>query len=219
MEFLATDLPSLLTMTRVGQNHIYTEYIWCFRQGNHQIYNHIRCGVYMVLANPDVDPYWIDCDPTDLLIVRSDSVRDACRLHQLICEGLHNDSLEFAGVHSLSILGRRHGGLHDCTPFTLRLLWKKWHRLFLCPHACVGTHAWDLRKFYSYRITLSNHLLTSAFITLSTHPLEGMRLCMAFPYDLWVVHAFAHGFPYFDIVHALTCVGDIARGPELAAAK
>jgi len=29
-------------MIRVGQNHIYTVYIWCFWQGNHQIY-----GVYI----------------------------------------------------------------------------------------------------------------------------------------------------------------------------
>jgi len=35
----------------VGQNHIYTVYIWYFWQGNHQIYGHIRC-VYTVLASP-----------------------------------------------------------------------------------------------------------------------------------------------------------------------
>ena len=38
-------------MRRVGQNHIYTVYIRCFWQGNHQIYGHIRC-IYTVLANP-----------------------------------------------------------------------------------------------------------------------------------------------------------------------
>jgi len=38
-------------MHRVGQNHIYTVYIRCFWQGNHQIYGHIRC-IYTVLANP-----------------------------------------------------------------------------------------------------------------------------------------------------------------------
>jgi len=38
-------------ITRVGQNHIYTEYIRYFWQGNHQIYGHIRC-IYTVLANP-----------------------------------------------------------------------------------------------------------------------------------------------------------------------
>jgi hypothetical protein len=36
---------------RVGQNHIYTVHIRCFRQGNYQIYGHIRC-IYTVLANP-----------------------------------------------------------------------------------------------------------------------------------------------------------------------
>jgi len=40
-----------LHICRVGQNHIYTVYIWCFWQGNHQIYGHIRC-IYTVLANP-----------------------------------------------------------------------------------------------------------------------------------------------------------------------
>jgi hypothetical protein len=38
-------------IARVGQNHIYTVYIWYFWQGNHQIYGHIRC-IYTVLANP-----------------------------------------------------------------------------------------------------------------------------------------------------------------------
>jgi hypothetical protein len=42
---------SFRCMCRVGQNHIYTGYIWCFWQGNHQIYGHIRC-IYTVLANP-----------------------------------------------------------------------------------------------------------------------------------------------------------------------
>ena len=36
---------------RVGQNRIYTVYIWYFWQGNHQIYGYIRC-IYTVLANP-----------------------------------------------------------------------------------------------------------------------------------------------------------------------
>jgi hypothetical protein len=36
---------------RVGQNHIYTVYIWYFWQGIHQIHGHIRC-IYTVLANP-----------------------------------------------------------------------------------------------------------------------------------------------------------------------
>ena len=36
---------------RVGQNHIYTVYLRCFWQGNHQIYCHIRC-IYTVLASP-----------------------------------------------------------------------------------------------------------------------------------------------------------------------
>jgi len=36
---------------RVGQNHIYTVYIRCFWQRNHQKYGHIRC-IYTVLANP-----------------------------------------------------------------------------------------------------------------------------------------------------------------------
>jgi hypothetical protein len=38
-------------MCRVGQNHIYTVYIRYFWQGNHQIYDYIRC-IYTVLANP-----------------------------------------------------------------------------------------------------------------------------------------------------------------------
>ena len=37
-------------ITRIGQNHIYTVYIQCFWQGNHQIYGHIRC-IRTVLAN------------------------------------------------------------------------------------------------------------------------------------------------------------------------
>jgi len=40
------------THYRVGQNHIYTVCIWYFWQGNHQIYDHIRC-IYTVLANPN----------------------------------------------------------------------------------------------------------------------------------------------------------------------
>ena len=42
---------TLSSMCRVGQNHIYTVYIRCFWQENHQIYGHIRC-IYTVLANP-----------------------------------------------------------------------------------------------------------------------------------------------------------------------
>jgi len=38
-------------MARVGQNHIYTFYIRCFWQGNHQIYGHIQC-IYTILSNP-----------------------------------------------------------------------------------------------------------------------------------------------------------------------
>jgi len=34
-------------ISKVGQNHIYTVYIRCFWQGNHQIYS-----IYTVLANP-----------------------------------------------------------------------------------------------------------------------------------------------------------------------
>ena len=30
-------------MHRVGQNHIYTLYVRYYRQGNNQIYGHIRC--------------------------------------------------------------------------------------------------------------------------------------------------------------------------------
>jgi len=41
----------LTSICRVGQNHIYTVYIWYTWQGNHQIYGHIRC-IYTVLANP-----------------------------------------------------------------------------------------------------------------------------------------------------------------------
>jgi len=41
--------------TRVGQNHIYTEYVRYFWQGNHQIYGHIGC-IYTVLANTKKDP-------------------------------------------------------------------------------------------------------------------------------------------------------------------
>jgi len=37
-------------MLRVGQNHIYTVYIQCLWQGNHQIYSHIWCE-YTVMAN------------------------------------------------------------------------------------------------------------------------------------------------------------------------
>jgi len=40
------------TISRVGQNHIYTVHIRYFWQGNHQIYGHIRC-IYTVLANPN----------------------------------------------------------------------------------------------------------------------------------------------------------------------
>jgi len=32
-------------LTRVGQNHTYTVYLNCFRQGNHQKYGHVRCSV------------------------------------------------------------------------------------------------------------------------------------------------------------------------------
>jgi len=38
------------SISRVGQNHIYTVYIRYFWQGNHCIYGHIRC-IYTVLAN------------------------------------------------------------------------------------------------------------------------------------------------------------------------
>ena len=38
-----------LRIRSVGQNHIYTVYIRHFRQGNHQVYGHIRC-IYMVLS-------------------------------------------------------------------------------------------------------------------------------------------------------------------------
>jgi len=50
---LCTGTPNICTyvhICRVGQNHIYTMYIRYFRQGNHQIYGHIRC-IYTVLAN------------------------------------------------------------------------------------------------------------------------------------------------------------------------
>jgi len=40
-----------LYIRRVGQNHICTVFIRYFWQGNHQIYDHIRC-IYTVLANP-----------------------------------------------------------------------------------------------------------------------------------------------------------------------
>jgi len=39
------------TISRVGQDHIYTTYIRHFWQGNHHIYGHIRC-IYTVLVNP-----------------------------------------------------------------------------------------------------------------------------------------------------------------------
>jgi hypothetical protein len=39
-----------LHLSRVGHNHIYTVYIRCYWQGNHQMYGHIRC-IYTVLAN------------------------------------------------------------------------------------------------------------------------------------------------------------------------
>jgi uncharacterized membrane protein YcjF (UPF0283 family) len=42
---------------RVGENHIYTLYIQCFWQGNHQIYSYKRC-IYTVLAN---QPYTYAC--------------------------------------------------------------------------------------------------------------------------------------------------------------
>jgi uncharacterized protein YjaG (DUF416 family) len=40
-----------LLVSRVGQNYTLTVYIRYFGQGNHQIYDHIRC-IYTVLANP-----------------------------------------------------------------------------------------------------------------------------------------------------------------------
>jgi hypothetical protein len=45
-----------IQMSRAGQNHIYTVYMRCFWQGNHQIYAHIRCR-YTVLANPTIELY------------------------------------------------------------------------------------------------------------------------------------------------------------------
>jgi len=36
---------------RVGQNHMYTVYIWYIWQGNHQIYGRIQC-IYTVLDDP-----------------------------------------------------------------------------------------------------------------------------------------------------------------------
>jgi len=41
-------------MTRVGQNHIYTVYIWYIWLGNHPIYGVYIC-IYTVLANPSDD--------------------------------------------------------------------------------------------------------------------------------------------------------------------
>jgi hypothetical protein len=38
------------SMSRVGQNHIYTVHVRCFWQGNHQIYGYIRC-LFTVLPN------------------------------------------------------------------------------------------------------------------------------------------------------------------------
>jgi succinate dehydrogenase flavin-adding protein (antitoxin of CptAB toxin-antitoxin module) len=49
VNFITLHLKQLIC--RVGQNHIYTVYIRCFWQKNHQIYGHIRC-IYTVLANP-----------------------------------------------------------------------------------------------------------------------------------------------------------------------
>jgi hypothetical protein len=42
---------SVIVMSWVGQNHIYTVYTRYFWQGNHRLYGHIRC-IYTVLANP-----------------------------------------------------------------------------------------------------------------------------------------------------------------------
>jgi hypothetical protein len=38
----------------IGQNHIFTVYIWYFRQENHQIYGRWQC-IYTVLASPSYD--------------------------------------------------------------------------------------------------------------------------------------------------------------------
>ena len=43
----------LKLLFRVGQNHIYTEYVRYIWQENYQVYGHIRC-IYTVLANPTV---------------------------------------------------------------------------------------------------------------------------------------------------------------------
>jgi hypothetical protein len=58
--------PSGCHTYRVGQNHIYTVYIWYFWQGFYQIYGHIRC-IYTVLANPAHVPMAACCLPTMLL--------------------------------------------------------------------------------------------------------------------------------------------------------
>jgi hypothetical protein len=42
---------SILAISRVGQNHIYTVYIRYFWQGDHQIYGIVQC-ICLVLANP-----------------------------------------------------------------------------------------------------------------------------------------------------------------------
>ena len=44
-------------LCRVGQNHVYTVYIRCFRLRNHNIYGHIRC-IHTVMANPTSMPYF-----------------------------------------------------------------------------------------------------------------------------------------------------------------
>ena len=48
---LKTSKHHAMDINRVGQNHIYTVYIRCFRQGNHQVYGHVRC-MCTDLANP-----------------------------------------------------------------------------------------------------------------------------------------------------------------------
>ena len=51
MKYVGTLHTKLVNIYRVGQNHIYTAYIWYSWQGYHQIYGHIRC-IYTVLAIP-----------------------------------------------------------------------------------------------------------------------------------------------------------------------
>jgi len=43
-------------IAKVGQDHMYTVYIRYFWQGNHRIYNHIRC-IFTALANPTYSSY------------------------------------------------------------------------------------------------------------------------------------------------------------------